>query len=143
MTLLDILLVVFIVVVVIAAAIYFLNRWASTRMVQQQRMIDQSRQTISIFTIDKRKLKPTEANLPKAVSEQLPKRYRLIKMPFVKAKVGPQIMTFMCDKRVFDAIPLQKNVKVDIAGIYIIDMKGLKSPQEIKKQRKEKKKAQK
>ena len=138
---LDILIIVFIVVVVAGGGLYFLNRWASTRMVQHQRMIEQSRQTISVFTIDKKKLKPSEANLPKVVSEQLPKRYKYMKLPFVKAKVGPQIMTFMCDKRIFDAIPLQKNVKIDVAGIYIIDMKGLKSAEEMKQHRKEKKKA--
>lgn len=139
--LVDILLLVFLILAGVAAALYFLNRWASTRMVQQQRMVDQARQTISIYTIDKKKLKPAEASLPKAVAEQMPKRYKFIKLPFVKAKVGPQIMTFMCDKRVFDAIPLQKNVKVDVAGIYIVDMKGLKSAKEMKKQRKSAKKA--
>ena len=45
-------------------------------------------------------------------------------MPLVKAKVGPQIVNLMCDKSVFEIIPVKKNVKVELAGIYIVSVKG-------------------
>ena len=67
--------------------------------------------------------------------------YKKMKMYFVQAKIGPQIMTLMCDKKVFAAIPVKKNIKVEIAGIYIVSVAGMKSPEElkaIKKQKKEK-----
>ena len=129
---LDILLIVFVVLGVIIAALYFLNRWSSTQMVEQQKMIEQTKQSMSIFTIDKKKCRASEVNLPKVVSENMPRRAKIMKIPFVKAKVGPQIMTFMCDPKVFEALPLQKQVKVDVAGIYIVDFKGRKSDEEMK-----------
>ena len=77
--------------------------------------------------------------MPKAVMEQMPKIYKRMKLYFVQAKIGPQIMTLMCDKRVFAAIPIKKNVKVEIAGMYIVSVAGMKSPEEMKALRKEKK----
>ena len=77
--------------------------------------------------------------MPKAVSEQMPKIYKKMRLCFVQAKVGPQVMTLMCDKRVFEAIPVKKNVRVEIAGMYIVSVAGMKSPQEIKAAKKEKK----
>lgn len=121
-----------------AVGLYFLNRWASRRMSDQQDMIERTKMTVSIYVIDKKKDKPANANLPKAVSEQLPKIYRFMKMPLVKAKVGPQIVTLMCDKQVFEALPIKKNVKVDLAGIYIVGMKGMKSKKEMKERKNQK-----
>ena len=42
----------------------------------------------------------------------------------VKAKVGPQIVNLMCDKSVFEIMPMKKNVKVELAGIYIVKIQG-------------------
>ncbi|MCL2619038.1 MAG: hypothetical protein FWD98_08330 [Defluviitaleaceae bacterium] len=135
---LDIFMIVFVVLGVIGVALYFLNRWSATKMVEQQQMIEQSKQTMSIFTIDKKKCRPGEVSLPKVVSDSLPRRARIMKMTFVKAKVGAQITTFMCDPKVYNAIPLQKQVKVDVAGIYIVDFKGRKSDEEMKAMRRAK-----
>ena len=134
MQILDIILIITAVLGVIAVALFFLNRWSSTRMVEQDRMIEQTKQSISIFTIDKKKCRPADAGLPKSIFDSLPKRSRIMKMPFVKAKVGAQITTFMCDPRVYDAIPMQKQIRVDVAGIYIVDFKGRKSDEEMKAQ---------
>ena len=123
----DILVISFIVVAVIALALFFLNRWASKRMVEQKMMIERTKQPASIYVIDKKRDKIDNANFPKVVQEQIPKWNKLMKMYLVKAKIGPQIATLMCDKEVFDALPLKKTVKVDIAGMYIVSMKGMKS----------------
>ena len=131
----DIAIIVFIVIVVIGLAIYFLNRWTSKRLVQQNTLIESHKQTTSIYVIDKKKDRLQNANFPKAVKEQLPKWNKLMKMPLVKAKIGPQIMTLMCDKNVYEALPLKKTVKVDLAGIYIVHMKGMKSKEEMKARR--------
>ena len=132
---LDILLIATGVIIVIFVALYFLNRWSSTQMVEQQKMIDQTKQSMSIFTIDKKKCRPSEVSLPKVVTDNMPRRAKIMKVPFVKAKVGPQIMTFMCDPKVFEALPLQKQVNVDVAGIYIVDFKGRKSAEEMAQRR--------
>ncbi len=142
----DIILIIFAVIVVIAAGFYIFNKWAYKKIDAQQSIIDKSKQRMSIYVIDKRKDKITNINMPKMVIEQIPKFYKFIKMYFVQAKVGPQIVTLMCDKRVFEAIPVKKNVKVEIAGIYIVSVMGMKTPEEIKaakKAKKEKEKAEK
>ena len=133
----DILIIAFVVIAVLVAVMFFLNRWASRRMVEQQSLVERTKQPASIYVIDKKKDRIQNTNLPKAVMEQVPRWNKLIKMYFVKAKIGPQIMTLMCDKEVFNALPLKKTVKVDLAGIYIVSMKGMKSKQEMAAMRKD------
>ena len=36
-------------------------------------------------------------------------------------------MTLMCDDKIFDLIPVKKEVKAVMNGIYIMDVKGLRS----------------
>ena len=133
----DIIIIIFIVIVVIVAVLFFLNRWASKRLVEQQSMIERTRQPASIYVIDKKKERMQNVNFPKAVQDQIPKWNKLMKMHLVKAKIGPQIMTLMCDKEVFAVLPVKKTVKVDLAGIYIVSMKGMKSKEEMAALRKE------
>jgi len=49
------------------------------------------------------------------------------KVPIVKAKVGPRVMNLMCDQKIFNDIPLKKEVKALVNGIYIIEVKGLRN----------------
>jgi len=120
-----------VVLVVIVAALYFLNRWAGKRMATQNEMVEKHKQTVTIYVIDKKKDKVTNANLPKAMASQIPRMGRMMKMPLVKAKVGKDIMTLMCDNKVFPALPVKKNVTVEMAGIYIVGMKGMKTKSEL------------
>ena len=57
-------------------------------------------------------------------------------MPVVKAKVGPKIMTFMCDEPIFAVIPVKKEVKAVVSGIYITNVKGLRGPLEVPQKKK-------
>ena len=41
-------------------------------------------------------------------------------MPIVKAKIGPRVMSLMCDPKVFDQIPIKAEVKAEVSGIYIV-----------------------
>jgi hypothetical protein len=123
----------------VGVALFLLNRWASKRMVQQQDMIERSRQPASIYVIDKKMERIRNANFPKVVYEQMPKWNRFMKVPLVKAKIGPQIMTLMCDRQVFDVLPIKKTVKVELAGIYISSMKGMKTKKEMREFRRSRK----
>ena len=134
---LNIILIILIVVVVIGAALYFLNKFATRRVTEQQKMIDRSKQTASIYVIDKKRDKPENANLPKAATEKMPKIYEFIKMNLVKAKIGPQIVTLMCDRKVFNMMPVKKNVKVELAGLYIVSIKGMRTPEEVRQMHRE------
>ncbi len=134
----DIIIIVALVVGAILWGLYWLNKKATKKMGDHQEMIDRSKQTTTIFVIDKKKSKITDVNMPKVVTEQMPKMYKFLKLYFVQAKIGPQILTLMCDKRVFNAIPVKKNVKVDLAGIYIVNVAGMKSEKELKEIKKAK-----
>ena len=64
------------------------------------------------------------------VIDQTPKLMRRSKLPIVKAKVGPRIMTLVADAKVYDVIPVKKEVKATVSGIYITDVRGVRGPLE-------------
>ncbi len=136
--LIDILIILLIVVIIALAILYYFNRKNMGKMVQSQDFIEQNKIATQIFVIDKKIEKPSAANVTKAVYEQMPKMAKMRKMPLVKAKVGPQIVNLMCDKSVFEIIPVKKNVKVELAGIYIVSVKGANLANKKKKTFKEK-----
>ena len=136
----TVLMIVTIIAAVVVTVFYFLNKWAGKKAADQHDMVQQHKQSVSIYVIDKKKDKITNAGFPKAVADQIPRMAKLVKTPLVKAKVGPQIMTLVCDGAVFDALPLKKTVTVEIAGAYIVGMKGLKTKMEMAEIRKNRKK---
>jgi len=140
MGLIDILIIVAVVVVALVVGLYFLNRWASKRMSNQQDVMNKNRQPASIFVIDKKRDKAANVHLPKVVMDNLPRTAKLMKMYFIKAKIGPQIMTLMCDKNIFLGLQPKKNYQVELAGIYIISAKGVKSQAQLKAIAKDKRK---
>ncbi len=84
-------------------------------------------QYYSIMVIDKKRMKLSEAGFPQIIVDQTPKWLRGRKVPVVKAKIGPKIASLMCDEKVFDKVPVKKEVKAFMNGIYIVDVKGLRS----------------
>lgn len=129
-----------IVAVVLIAAIvvlYFLGKKAQKRQAEQEAQIEQYKQSVSMLIIDKKRMKLTESGLPQSVIEQTPKLMRRAKLPIVKAKVGPQIMSLVCDEKIFDSVPVKKEVKAVVSGIYITEVKGLhgKTQVEVKKKK--------
>jgi len=121
----DIIIIVIVVLALLCFLMYRMNRKAMGQMIQAQDFIDANRQTVQIFVIDKRQEKPSASNMPKVVFEQMPKRAKMRKANLVRAKVGPQIVTLMCDKPVYEVLPVKKNVKVDLAGMYIVSVTGM------------------
>lgn len=118
-------LVILAVVAVIIAVLYFLGKKAQKKQDEQQEMLQANKQTVSMLIIDKKHMKIRDSGLPQAVIDQTPKAMRGSKLPIVKAKIGPQIMSLVCDEKIFDSIPLKKEVKASVSGIYILDVKGL------------------
>lgn len=136
---LDIFLIILAIAAVLGVGLFFLGRWSQGKMSEQQKLITSTSQSINIYVIDKKKDRLKNVNLPKVVVEQMPRRANIMKMPLVKAKMGSQILTFICEKEVYKALPVKKNVQVDASGIYITNMKGMKSKEEMKARAKEKK----
>lgn len=83
-------------------------------------------QTASILVIDKKILPIKEAGLPEQVYEQTPKYMRRTKLPIVKAKIGPRIMNLIADRQVFEILPVKKECKVVISGLYITELKSVR-----------------
>ena len=136
-TVLNILLVILIIAAIVLAILYFLGNKLQKRQLEQQQMLDAAAQTVSLLVIDKKKLKLTQAGLPKMVVDQTPKYMRWTKVPVVKAKIGPKIVTLIADARVFECLPVKTEAKVILSGIYITQIKSVRggsSPTPPKKQ---------
>lgn len=121
-----------IVMAILAAVIivlYFLGKKAQKKQAEQQEQIDANKQVVSMFIIGKKMLKLKDAGLPQQVSASVPKLMRRSKLPIIKAKVGPQLINFVCDSAIFDKVPVKKEVKATVSGIYITDVKGLHGKQ--------------
>ena len=122
----KVLLIIGLVFAVLALVFYFIGRRAQKKQEENRAQIDAIKQSVSMLIIDKGKIKFKEAGFPAVVMEKTPKRYHRMKTPVVKAKVGPKIMTFMCDADIYDVIPVKKEVKATISGIYITEVKGVR-----------------
>ncbi len=133
---LTISLIVLAVLVIVLVVLYILGRKAQKKQEQQQAQIDAAAQTISMLVIDKKRMKLKESGLPAVVIEQTPKLLRGSKVPVVKAKVGPKIMTLICDEKIFDNVPVKKEVKAVVSGIYITSVKGLRGTVEVPRKKK-------
>lgn len=136
----DIIILVSVILVGLGVGFYFLNKWAGRRASQQQEMVEQHKQTVQLYVIDKKKDKITNANFPKAMADQMPRLSKMMKMPLVKVKIGAQIMTMLCEKDAFEALPVKKTVTVEIAGAYIVSMKGMKTKLQMAEMRKARRK---
>ena len=119
------LLVIVIVLAIIIAVLYFLGKKAQKKQAEQQELLDANKQTVSMLIIDKKRMKLKDAGLPQMVIDQTPKMMRGSKLPIIKAKVGPQIVSLICDEKIFDSVPVKKEVKAVVSGIYVLDVKGL------------------
>lgn len=120
-----VLLVILAVLIIALIVLYFLGKKAQKRQEQQQAQIEAMKQTVSMLIIDKKRMKLKDSGLPQAVIDQSPKLMRGSKLPIVKAKVGPQIMSLVCEEKIFDSVPVKKEVKAVVSGIYITSVKGL------------------
>ena len=132
--------VLIVILVILAAAIIaliFLGKKAQKKQAEQQEQIDAYKQNVTMLVIDKKRLRLTQSGLPQAVIDQTPKLMRRSKLPIVKAKVGPQIMTLVADEKMFDDIPVKREVKAVVSGIYITSVRGMHgkniAPQNTKK----------
>lgn len=121
-----VLLVILAILIIAVVVLYFLGRKAQKKQAEQQQQIDAMKQTVSMLIIDKKRMKIKDSGLPQVVIDQTPKLMRGTKLPIVKAKIGPQIMSLVSDEKIFDSIPLKKEVKATVSGIYITDVKGIR-----------------
>lgn len=111
------------------AAILILNMLSKRiqkRHDAQQEQINSYKQTYSMLVIDKKKMRLQEAGFPDYVVAQMPRLSRMFKYPVVKAKVGPKVMTFITEKQVFEQIPVKREIKADVSGLYITGIRSVR-----------------
>ena len=130
MTLLHVLLIILLILVVVLVVMYVMGRKLQKKQAAQQEQLDAAKQTVSMLIIDKKRLPIKESGLPQMVIDQTTKLMRRSKLPIVKAKVGPRIMTLVSDASIFDTIPVKKEVKAVVSGIYIMEVRGVRGPLE-------------
>lgn len=126
----NIIIVVLVILVAALAGLYFFGRKTQKKQAEQKQQMDAMAQNVTMLVIDKKKMRLKDAGLPAMVLEQTPKFMRRTKFPIVKAKVGPKVMSFIADAKIFDSIPVKKEVKAVVSGLYITSVKGIRGPLE-------------
>ena len=121
-----VLLVILAILIVAVVVLYFLGRKMQKKQEEQQQQIEAYKQNVTMLVIDKKIMKLKEAGLPQSVIDNTPKMMRRSKLPIVKAKVGPQIVTLVCDQKIFDLVPVKKEVKATVSGIYLTSVKAVR-----------------
>ena len=114
------------VLIIGVVVLYFLGKKAQKKQAEQEEMMQANKQTISMLIIDKKRMKLKDSGLPQVVIDQTPKLLRRSKMPIVKAKVGQKISILIADEKVFDLIPVKKEIKAEVSGLYIVGVKGIR-----------------
>lgn len=122
----GIVLIVLAVAFILLFVLYKVGDKLQKKQLAQKEQIADAAQPATMLIIDKKIMPLKDAGLPKMVMEQTPKRYQKAKLPIVKAKVGPQIMNFICDDAIFDDVQVKTEVKAMISGIYIISVKNVR-----------------
>ena len=121
-----VLLVILVVLIIACIALYFLGKRAEKKQAEQQEQLDAVKQTVSMLVIDKGRIRLKDAGFPPIVLENTPKYLRRTKVPVVKAKIGAKIMTLMCENKVFEVLPVKKEVKAVVSGLYITEIKSVR-----------------
>lgn len=135
-TVLNVLLIILVILVIALVVLYFVGRKMQKKQAAQQEQMEAAKQTVSMLVIDKKRMPIKESGLPQMVIDQTPKLMRRSKLPIVKAKVGPRIMTLVSDAAIFDTIPVKKEVKAVVSGIYIMEVKGVRGSLEAPQKKK-------
>ena len=117
-----VLLIVVGVMIVAFVVLYFVGRKMQSKQNAQREQMEAVAQTVSMLVIDKKKMKLKDAGFPPQVLEQAPKLGKFMKYPVVKAKIGPKVASLMIDDGLFDIIPVKRECKVRLSGMYIIEI---------------------
>ena len=133
----QILIVALIIIIIAVVALYFYGSKLQRRQVEQEEMLEQMEQTVSILVIDKKIMPIKEAALPPQVLEQTPWYMKRAKVPVVKVKIGKNIMVMMAENAAYEVLPVKAEAKVVISGLYIREVKSVRG-QTIQKPEKKK-----
>ena len=123
MSIWTVILIIAVIAAIILGVLYFVGRKMQAKQEDQRAQLDQMAQTVNMLVIDKKRMKIMDAGFPKMVTDNIPKRARLSKVPVVKAKITP----LLCDEAIFDDVPVKAEIKAVVSGIYITSIKNLRN----------------
>lgn len=122
-----VLIVILVIAAVAFAVLYFIGKRLEKKQAQQQALMDSMAQTVSLMVVDKKRMRIKEAtSLPKQVLEQTPWYLKRSKIPVVKVKIGPRVMTMLCEDKLFDLLPLKTELRATVSGLYITGAKPVR-----------------
>lgn len=119
---------VLLVLLIAVAVLYFIGKRAEKKQADQQKTLDANAQTLSLFVIDKKKMRLKDAGLPSIVMEQAPKLAKAAKLPIVKVKAGARVMNLIADAKVYETILPKQEIKATVSGLYITSFKRIRGP---------------
>ena len=128
-----VLIVVLVILVALIIGLYFLGKRAEKKQEEQNAQVEATAQNVTMLIIDKKKLRIKDSGLPEQVIAQTPFYAKLSKLPIVK------VMSLICDATIFDEIPVKKEVKARVSGLYITSVRGLHGKTESEDGKKKKK----
>ena len=121
--------VLWVIVIVLAAilvALFFIGRRLEKKQAEQQEQIEAAKQSVTFLVLDKKRLRLTESKLPQQVIDATPWYLRRSKLPIVMVRFNGQVMRMISDEAIFDLIPVGKEVRATVSGLYITDVKGIR-----------------
>ncbi|MDO4620229.1 MAG: hypothetical protein Q4B09_06350 [Lachnospiraceae bacterium] len=122
----QILLTILIILIIALIGMYFWGKRLQKKQEAQQEQIEAAKQQVTLLVIDKKRMRITESGLPDMVISQVPRLMRRNKLPIVKVKIGPRVMVMIADEKIYDIIPVGKEVKAVISGLYILEVRALR-----------------
>lgn len=129
----NIVIIILVIIAAILGLLYFFGSKLQARQVTADKAMKQMSMVVSLLVLDKNKCHIKDSGLMKQVQDAIPAYMRWRKFPIVKARIvkaniagGAQVMSFICDPKVYKVIPVKTEVKVTIAGIYITKLHSAK-----------------
>ena len=118
--------VIVVIAIAVLAFLYYKGSKMHKEQAEEKTKLFEAAQQATLLVIDKKRMPLADAGLPQAVLDQTPKRARRAKVPVVKAKIGPRVMSFIADEDVYDLIPVKAEIKAMISGIYITSINNFR-----------------
>ena len=106
--------VILVIGIAVLAFLYYKGSKMQKQQAEQKAKLLEAAQQATILVIDKKRMPLIDSGLPQVILDQTPKRARRAKVPVVKAKIGPRVMSLIADEDVYDQIPVKAEVKAMI-----------------------------
>ena len=130
---LNIVLIVIAVIAVILVILYFVGSKLQEKQAATEKTMEQMSMVVSLLVLDKQKLHIKDSGLMKQVQDAVPAYLKWRRFPIVKARIikaniagGAQVMSFICDPKIYKIMPVKTEVKVTLSGIYITKLHSAK-----------------